>query len=261
MGRAGAAVVLCTLPVNLEAAPHGALPLEDPDFAAGWRALQAGRAAEASARFAVAARARPRDAIARFWLARTTGSREDFERALVLDYPDRCKPSRNALIRRIAAAEGAALADLDDAFAKLGAGGNAFLDEVHWRADWNLPAIAVITAAAGARVEPTIAPRPSPLSEDEARDVLRRTLAYAIQAGEQPKPVLHERLIQQLERVWRERPGLAAATLAGPDEADRVLTTSVWTKAFARPSERGWNSVVQHSREARARASLRPAVR
>lgn len=274
--RRGAVVVLCTLPVNLQAAPHGELPLDDDDFHAGWSAFESGRAEDAARAWSALARRRPDDAMVHYWLgralqtlSRTRGadsqvrsqaakSREHFERALAFDYPDRCKPARNAAIRRVAAEEGATLADLDVAFRHAQAGENAFLDAVHWRSSWQSFTVAVISAAAAgsARAQPAPPPR-TLLTQEEAHDLLRHALAMAIQAGEQPHPALHERLVGELERVWRDRPSLAAGAIADNAAAGRLLSGSDWTRPFSSPSARGWSSALLHAGEARWRTGAR----
>ena len=122
-------IVLCTLPANLrDHAPWGMAPLAIPGFAEAWVLLEKGDASGAARGFREVLRTEPRNAFASFYLARALerlgdprGAKERYEKALEEDEAGaRCPRSRDAMIRRVAAEEGAALADLRGLFEQIG---------------------------------------------------------------------------------------------------------------------------------------------
>ena len=255
----GLKAVLCALPVNREDPPIGELPLHRPLFRRGWLAFEAGDAAGAQTAWRAYLEDLPRDAFGHYWLAqalRAAGRQEDqaareLDAALEYDVPDRCKPSTNAAVRRAAAQEGAALADLDAAFAREHVGPGAFLDGVHWRRDWQPFAAGVIAAAlAPGAPAPPKPPRARPLSADETDDLLRHTLALALQAGEVQPPMLHERLVAGFARLRTGAPMALEAALASRARAAELLRGSEWTRAFAKPGARAWAAALTHAAEA-----------
>jgi len=148
---AGIPLVLCTLPVNSQDIPpedEWSLPMGDRRFLEAFEALVRGDYPAARDRFRVIVQAAPQQPWGRYYLAKSwealgrfAEARAAYAAALDRDRLTRCSPSANAVIRRIAAQEGAGLADLEGAFlsaAPHGLLGRAmFVDDVHWHLEYN----------------------------------------------------------------------------------------------------------------------------
>jgi hypothetical protein len=274
----GCAVVLCTLPVNAAGLPPlGGLPRGDADFDAGWSAVERGRAREAADAFARFAARRPESAMGRYWLARALAdagekdrARAEFAAALERDVPDRCPPSRNAAIRRIAREEGAALADLEELFARRAPGGvpgwESFGDAVHPRESMNLLTARALAAAAAAG--PSSATDPRPVADrlrelpppppwrpgPELDAATWSALTDALQARLRSPDVLLERAVAGLGLMARIEPARLRALAADPAPYARALAESDWTRPLAPLVPGGLAGLRAHADEALRRA-------
>lgn len=235
--EAGVPMVLCTLPVNArDIAPAFTVPSEDPGFRRARDVYEGGETREARRLLRAFAAAHPGDAHAFYWLARAEEragdlprARAAYGRAVDLEDPgDRCPPRRNAAIRRIAADEGAALADLDAAFAAASGDGlpdrRFFKDGVHFFDEWYPPRLpgdrggrrAAALRRTRARLGGGGAPPPLPAVADAGeRRPLRAGGLHERDLRHLPRPPSggDRRLI--LHRRRRPRPVLHAQGAAG----------------------------------------------
>ncbi|MBI3554060.1 MAG: SGNH/GDSL hydrolase family protein [Elusimicrobia bacterium] len=190
--------------------------------------------------------------------------REEFAQAVELDYRDRCPPSRNELIRRVAAEEGAALADLEKVFARLERGTcpgwDMFEDGVHFRT--RMYPIVTRTIAAAARIGPRsasdfhaveLAIKPWPPLDfswkpgPELDAVLLAGIADALQAGLQEPPILLERAVAKFMLVERVAPGMLSRRLSDRDAIARDLAANPSTRSLSAEVSHGWGSIERHS--------------
>lgn len=174
--------------------------------------------------------------------------------------PPPCSPQRNEAIRRIARQEGAALADLDAAFAAQAPhrkpGWDSFLDEVHWRRRLDPLVAEVIAAAIEGRTPRSIRiSGPVQWSRAEFDELEDRSLSYAVQAGMQTPPVLLERVIVELTFAARNDAVALRERTASPDALSARFAANPWTQALAPEISTHWDSVRRHVAEAFRRAS------
>lgn len=242
---AGVPIALCTLPVDIrDVAPADAAP----------------------------------EALARYRQAQALDRRGDFRaaraeylRAVDLDDPgDRCSPRRNALIRRVAKEEGAALADLDALFTGLVPDGltdaRLFKDQVHWYDEYYpLVSLAIVRAlrdagdlapAAGwrldwaARLEPSLRRPAVPRAElaRAAEEVFLSGVSAAFRG-----PGLRERAVSDFMLAERRSPGLLARRLSSPDALERETAANPWLRYLGRRVRREWPQLLLHGSEALSR--------
>jgi tetratricopeptide (TPR) repeat protein len=265
-GMAGAAaargvpLVLCTLPANLR--DHAPAGEPSPEVLRGIGLMGAGSHGAALKEFG--AKGLENDPLALFYsgraleaLGRGAEARVRYEAALVNDPDDsRCSAARNAMLRRVAAEEGACLADLEAAFSRLAVGGITggaeLADGVHWFARYNSFVHDEIGSAASrclsgpaARAAPPAAPGPG----DKLKE-FRLLFSYAaaeLHAGEKTpsggRKLLSERVIVNLERM-RSLDGarLRRALLDGKDFGGDLLS-SRWRPTLRRDSA-AWRPVL-----------------
>ncbi len=240
------ALVFCTLPVNeRDWPPTGELPLYSKDFALGWTALQEGRAADAASHFRRFTESTPHDPMGHYWLAKATGDRAEYAAALEWNWPDRCTPRRNDIIRRVAREEGARLADLDAYLRALSPGGapgwEYFLDGVHWLPELDVPFAALI---AGEKPKSPPASRAAAPVEGYALHALADAMKAQL---ENDPPILSEQAIAELRRA-RQLDGAALDRyLSDPALAARDLAANPWTAFLATRSSQLWPSAVRHA--------------
>jgi tetratricopeptide (TPR) repeat protein len=245
-------IVFCTLPVNeRDWPPNGELPLGSPDFFDGWLALERGKSKEAAADFQRFTKAFPRDPMGHFWLGKALGSREEDLAALEANWPDRCTPRRNDIIRRVAKEEGARLADLD-AYVRARAPGGApgwetFLDGVHWRPEFDVPFSALI--AGGTPGAP-----PAPPAGAAIKGFALHALSSAMQAKlENDPPILSEQAVAELQRARRLEPRELTRLLKSREAAAQALAENPWTAFLAARTPELWTGALVHAGEARWR--------
>lgn len=248
----GATVVVCTLPVNYESPYGGFLPLHIGYFRDGWLAYHSGRYAEALERWSYMD---PHPSID-FWRAQAERKlgRPDAALARLRDArigqegnTGRYTAERRDALLKIAADEGAIVADLGQAFEKANASPDAFIDDVHWRRPWDSLAAETIAAAVAPPAK-KIPPLPRSLSRQEAETLADMALTMATH-----QETVSERVLDMFDRLWREAPEVlrnrladpragsgrswgsaGAATMAGPIEEKR------WPLALATAGEALW---------------------
>ncbi|HAM36983.1 MAG TPA: hypothetical protein DEB40_07120 [Elusimicrobia bacterium] len=143
-------LIFCTLPANLgDMPPSGAAPAENIDFVSGMTALEKGDFAQATGKFDAILKKDPFDLFALFYLGkalhgagRPKEAKEAYKKILELDARQaRASPSRNEMIRHVAARHGAGLCDLEKAFYAVSrdeiTGSSQIADDVHWRPAYN----------------------------------------------------------------------------------------------------------------------------
>lgn len=236
---AGVPIVLCTLPANLrDSAPSRggpvSLPLEDRGFFDAWKAWERGDGARAEKLFADYSRSHPGEPFSRFYRAKALerlGRRSEaaaaYRAAADLTEPgERTPPARNALIRRVAAEEGAALADLEREFEAASPGGvpgrEMFRDPCHFHEGFYALASAAVLEAAGwgrplaaARRQAAALARRGP-PEDAFWQAAETALSKALLA---PKDALWDEGVNGLSVVVESAPQVAARLL----DADGAL--------------------------------------
>lgn len=244
--KAGVPVVLCTLPANvLDMPPHAELPLGNDSFAAGYRLFHEKKYGPALEKFRAALARSPRDGFFNFYagkalaaLGRWGEARERLVSALENDpAPGRAVAARNTMIREVAAAEGACVADLDALFARKAAGrlpGFAdFTDGVHWRpahnqAVWEEIFRAAAACGAGGFEGYREAGVPDPAdAEETARQDARKRLSYALtwlRPGGFSQPSLAE-----LAYIEDRFPGLIGEASASPEALEGLMERNFWT--------------------------------
>ncbi len=249
---AGVPVVVATLPANLrDFPPLGELPIQTPGFLAAWLnpSVAAFRSVLAEA---------PGDPAAHFGLARAlaatgdlAGAAPQFEAAVETDFPDRCAPSRNALIRRVAAEEGATVADLEELFrARAPArapGWEAFVDGVHWRHGLDAAAEDALSRALHKPAQ-TTPPAPGRWSPAEARELALLAVSQALQTQ-----VLEERVVAGFMQADEADPKGLRVLLADEAAAESAFARSEWTRSLTGRVRAAWPAVLAHAGEAYAR--------
>jgi tetratricopeptide (TPR) repeat protein len=268
-------VVVCTLAANVrDCPPHGELPLNEREFFLAWSAQEEGRAAEALLQLQAFTKRLPGDPMGHYYLAkllfaagRWEDARREFIAALDGDYPDRCSPAKNAVIRRLAAEEGAALADLEGLFTAVAPHGlpgwESFVDNVHWSHRFDGAAARVIAAAAAKRPDPGAerAARAA-LSDDSAADepFVARAAAEAVQAGRLRPPMLSERAVAEFVLALRRDRAGVTTLLERPAELRDMLAGNEWLRSLSDGPPEQWSGVLIHVGEAEARLGRRAAA-
>jgi tetratricopeptide (TPR) repeat protein len=249
-------VVFCTLPVNeRDWPPNGELPLGAPEFFDGWQALQEGKTKGAIAHLRRFTKDSPRDPMGHFWLGKALGSREEDLAALEMNWPDRCTPRRNDIIRRVAKEEGARLADLDAYVRARAPGGapgwEAFLDGVHWRPEFDAPFSALIAGEAPG------AP-PAPPAGEAIKGYALHALSDAMQAQlENDPPILSEQAVAELQRARSLDPRELKRLLKSREAAAQALAENPWTAFLSARTPELWTGALVHAGEARWRDGAR----
>ncbi|HBL17711.1 MAG: hypothetical protein A2X36_02940 [Elusimicrobia bacterium GWA2_69_24] len=156
----GVPIALCPLPWNVRGMPpKGELPLGRRAFFDAWIAFERGEhsaAAEGFRRFLSAGPPPWEAAFGRFFLARCLdrlglhpAAKAEYEAAALDQIPP--MPAVNRALRRLAADEGAVLADFERTFQEAGADGipgyDLFEDDVHWVRGCDAMAAATLTRA------------------------------------------------------------------------------------------------------------------
>ncbi|MFA5139186.1 MAG: tetratricopeptide repeat protein [Elusimicrobiota bacterium] len=259
--KKGVPIVLCTLPANMrDHAPWGSAPLSDPEFADAWSRMEKGDASGAARKFRSILRAEPENALASFYLARVlekTGGFSEaktyYERALEADDSrDRCAPSRDAMIRRVAREEGAALADIRALFEEAAprglVGGSMMADGVHWRDSYNPLAVCAIAKALGAACGSAPGLR---LSRKDIDDQARRTLLYAVRhieqwSGAAPDGEVLELAITYLQSVYEMSPAFLLRVSASKRGFSKTLESNFWVQGLDTGIDRYWPSYLCH---------------
>jgi len=276
-------IVLCTLPVNIRDIPpvFSREPAEDAGYFRARAALERGRTAEAARGFAAYAAAHPSDPWGHYWLGKAldlSGSgaraRQAYLDAVDRDDPgDRCSPRRNAIIRGLAREDGAAVADVDAAFARLVPDGltdsRLFKDGVHWYDEYYpLVSLAIVEAVAAhdlASTRPMLAPAGEwkrwwdPRFEAElshpAMDPARRrryadeVLMTAVSKIFQVDGFV-EAGVSYLEMAERLEPGILERSLSSPDILQARSDANPWLEHVRRRLKGEWSRVLLHAGEA-----------
>lgn len=251
-------LIFCALPANLGGMPPpGALPLQDPAFAAGLAAFEKGRFAEAEKLFAGSAGKAPAGPFPVFYRAKALEGlgRYDDARRAYLDIlesdpnQDRASVSRNAMIRALAARRGAGLCALDGAFkavSKNGIPGLAqFSDAMHWHQKYNALAWSEIAATARAMGLDWFAlPGPGQVGDAFPPEELRRSFSYAVSylqndpagplsTGQAGNGAPVERVIAELDFLEAASPGLAERTALSPQKFREYFIDNFWSRQTA----------------------------
>jgi hypothetical protein len=289
-------IVLCTLPVNFQdIPPEDDMPPAGSGFAAAREALARRDFKDAAARFELITKAEPLRPLGHYYLAKALAgegrlkeARAAYMAALERDRLSRCSPSANAVIRRIAQAEGAALADIETEFlsaAPAGLLGRAqFLDDVHWHLEYNRLADRAVLSAlkvlahggwhglglagswdmgALAKAERFCAADRIRIDPDNQRRINEQRLLYAISlaldahAAKRWRPErLSERALAFFDMVLGEEKSLVV-DLGGRKGwvKDRLASNFFGTERVA-DFEAAWPTVLDHADEACRRAGL-----
>ena len=257
--------VVCILPANLrDWPPRGELPLHDEDFMEATLALRGERRAAAEAALRRFASRRPGDPMGRFMLASLLArsdpdaAAEGFASALLLDDPDRTTPARNAALRRLAPQAGAAVADLQAAWAPLsppaGPGWEVFEDGVHWRRYLGASAAELIAEALRPQGVPPVLPKAPPTPDAEELRTLRLSAAaQAVQAVAGGQPYLSERAVALFRRAAGADPAGLRAFLSSPEAVRERFSENPWAAPLAPAVSGRWSAVLTHAAEAFAR--------
>jgi tetratricopeptide (TPR) repeat protein len=287
-------IVLCKLPANLNSyAPWGAAPIADPDFARAWARMEAKDdqgAAELLDRYL---RRRSEDSFAHYFLARILErqkrfdeARRHYEQAMEQDIRnDRCSPSKNAVIEKVANEEGAYLADLDAAFERAApngiAGDELISDGVHWyqrytpltafeilravlsplRSAQTVPFDAQSWKAAALETARDSVEHPRATKADFKRDrqlwLLNGTVMLEQWAGDRLSDwgdktgdgAILERGISMLERIYRRDPDWLLASTRSKKGLRKFLRSDYFRQDPAGDLERWWPLYLQHVAE------------
>lgn len=241
--KAGVPLVFCTLPAAVrDMPPRQPAPLENRDFALGYRLFYAGRNAEALAAFRRGLAADRREPFLNFYAARTLdrlGRREEaaasYYKALDLDWTmARAGSERNGLIRRAAAAGGACVADLEKLFRELPPAGlpgfAEFTDGMHWNYAHNKEVWEELFRAAGRcgikGFEHFTAGGPGSWVESPRETALKR-LGYAFAWIDEKN--FNEGSLAELARIREDRPELLKDAGASPERLDKLLLKNLWS--------------------------------
>ncbi|MHB9155032.1 MAG: tetratricopeptide repeat protein [Endomicrobiales bacterium] len=282
----GAALVLCTLPVNFkDMPPQGEAPLDDPQYFQAERALEDQDYPRALAHLRRAQEAFPRNPHIYYSLGKVFEKERDFKKAqecyltaVELDRGLRCPPSRNNIIRQIAAENGAALADLERAFmdrAPHGLVGWELLGDIchpYHSLNGFIPD-EILAAAVESGGLPLPGPGPRPAGGQGEENVIARLVGeeraspwYAEGlAREAVQFILHRKGrfsavgLVFMERLYEVDPSLLDALT--PQAARDLLTQRTWTRYLAPELDRYWPGVLCHAGEAyRRKGKLSAAV-
>ncbi len=281
--RAGAAVVVCTLPVNPDSPPKRDPPWDSGEYRKAFAAYDAGRWEPAAVLFGAFASARPDEPFGLYWRAMSSkargdyrAARRDFLRLLELRSPG-ATPAINQTIRRVAAEEGAALADIEKAFLdsdpRWQPDGRYFVDGTHWYPEYNpLVSLTIIDALRRRQAESPIAALPKADLWDLSRLGPRRRAASRPRV---PYPEHLERIVNvgiMLALTTRLSDGLsesalyqfqlalgidpgALARLLVYDRAKAAFAANPWGNRLQSRLRAEWPRVLAHAKEAERRMS------
>lgn len=260
-------LVICSLPANELMPPYGSLPLDSAALYRGQEALRSGDHGRALAEFSAwAAAGAPAHfaeylkGLAKRAAGRGAGAARHLSQAVSLSpAQERTSRERNAMLRRVAAEEGACFADLDALF-RAGApsgipGFELFSDGIHWRpAGNNKVWDAVFSAAAACGIKAAGAYRGSaPGRQDTAADSLPQArLSYAV--SWLPAEGLHERTVFQLGKLAEESPALLERAAVSPAGLRAEFITNFWSAGTAGSLESRYPAFLLHLSEAYRRA-------
>ncbi len=265
--KAGVPVVLATLPANLMMPPAGRPPLDNPAFASALADLEAGAFRRAAGRFSSLAAGPSADPFSAYYAGLAFYQSGDKARAAAMlaraadlaPSQERAGPARNAMIARVAAEEGACLADLDAAFRKASPDGipgfAQFTDGVHWTAAygglaWN----AIFSAAAGCGIPAAATYRGLPAAGGaaSAEDGAAKRVSYAASWLEGTR--ISERSVAELGYVLREAPAALAAAASSPKGLSSVFIRNDWSGATAARLDEIYPGFAANAAEAYRRA-------
>ena len=242
--KAGVPVIFCTLPGNIKDMPSRMpAPLENELFASGYRLFYDKKYGAAAEKFSLGLRALPYDHFLNFYLAKALGklgkpaeAAAYFLKADEYEEMSRAGAARNALVKRVAGAEGACVADLEALFNKLSAGGvpgfQEFRDGMHWRESYNKAVWAEISRAAGAcgikGYEKLKTADSAGWKETPREDALKR-LNYALSWIRETDRYLNEASLAELSYVRQELPGLLGEAAVSPEALNGLLMRNLWS--------------------------------
>lgn len=284
----GVPLVLATLPANeRDYSPGGEAPWQDAGFARAAAAFEHGDFGAAARGFERRVESAPFDPMAHWFLARafdaeapTRGAegsaaqaRPHYEEAARWDgRGDRASDDRDAMIRRVAKEEGAAVADLDEAFRKDapdGApGGERIADGVHWYRRFNTYVAAVILDAVehstfsahfGAWDSKALAARlergaRAKATAPERREELKKVLLYGIRqasywGGTDQEGRLNELPVTLFDRVDLEARGWLLEISASTAAMRPQLVKNYWVQDLEQEEELWWPIYSAHLAE------------
>ena len=284
----GVPLVLATLPANeRDYSPGGEAPWQDAEFARAAAAVERGDLAAAARGFQRRVESAPFDPMAHWFLARaldaeapTRGAagsaaraRPHYDEAARWDgRGDRASDDRDAMIRRVAKEEGAAVADLDEAFRKDapdGApGGERIADGVHWYRRFNPFVAAVIldaverstfsarfgpwdSKALAARLERGVR---ATASAQQRREELKKVLLYGIRqasywGGTDQEGRINELPVTLFDRVDREARGWLLDISASTAAMRPQLVKNYWVQDLEQEEDLWWPIYSAHLAE------------
>lgn len=277
----GVPMVLCTLPANVRDSP----PLRsrpqygNEGYMAAWEVFDRGDHRTAAERFGRYAERFPEDPFGHYWLAKAQDrlgrfpeARQSYLQALDFDVPgERATPSRNAVLRKIAREENAALADVEGAFSRLVPHGlidaRLFADPMHWHSRY-YPLAALTIAKAieernGASGEPLNSVRwdwgwlatkkagilqPPTVTESGRIEsqAFYKALTYVLHSGGE----YAEGAVALLESVARANPELLDDLLVSPAKLEQAFLEHPWFGIYRARIHGDWPRVLMHSGEA-----------
>ena len=241
--KAGVPIIFCTLPVNVKDMPsRRAVSLDNLQFASGYRLFYEKKYPQALKEFKLALAADPREHFSNFYLAktleklgRTDEAKSYFLSALEFDYEyTRAEKDRNALIKQVAAAEGACVADLEKVFAGISPSGlpgfREFTDGMHWRPSYNKLVWDNFFRSAGAcgikGFEDLKPGDPSSWAESRREDMVKR-LNYAFSWVNNQG--LNEGSLAELAYIKEVYPALLKEASVSPEKLQKILIRNFWT--------------------------------
>ncbi|MCX5792309.1 MAG: hypothetical protein NTY45_08880 [Elusimicrobia bacterium] len=243
--KAGVPIVFCTLPANLKDMPSRRAALLDNElFAAGYTAFYQKKYAAAAEKFKLGLAELPYEYAFNFYmgrtlekLGRTAEAGAYFRKAVDFD-PDmsRASADRNALIRRVAGANGACVADLEKTFYRSSPGGlpgfDEFTDGMHWRPPFNKMVWEEIfrsAAACGIKgLEKFKAADNRGWKETPREDALKR-LSYSVTWLNEEDGTFNEGSLAELAYIRQKLPGLLEEASVSPDALDKLILRNFWS--------------------------------
>lgn len=240
--KAGVPVLLATLPANLMMPPAGRPPLDNPVFASALADLEAGAYRRAAARFSSLAAGAKADPFSAYYAGLALYRAGDKPAAAVMlaraadlaPSQERAGPARNAMIARVAAGEGACLADIDAAFRKASPDGipgfAQFTDGVHWTSAYGgLAWDAIFSAAARCGIPAAASYRGLSAASGaaSAEDGAAKRVSYAASWLEGTR--ISERSVAELGYVLREAPAVLTAAASSPKGLSSVFIRNDWS--------------------------------
>ena len=241
--KTGVPIVFCTLPAALrDMPPSAAAPLENTEFALGYRLFYSRKHVEALTAFKLGLAADPREPFLNFYAAKSLerlGRGKEaavyYSNALNFDAGmPRAGRERNELIHRAAASKGACAADLENLFLRLSSGGlsgfTEFTDGMHWNRSYNKAVWEEIFSAAGRcgikGFERFTAGSPQLWAETSRETALKR-LSYAFAWIEEKG--FTEASLAELSRIKEEQPDLLKKAGASPEQLEKLLLNNFWS--------------------------------